>query len=176
MGYISIPVFYFHKTLISIVLTNYTVFSKINEWFLITGNKNIRHKFDFHVLLKLGGFPSFIEYITLSILTTRFIFTYYLLAIIHICCCCWVTKSCLTLYDPMYCSTEGFPVLPYLPDLFKLVSTESVKSSNHLCCSLLLLPSIFPSIRVFCNYSHSCLFKEVQLQKQVILYFAIPTL
>ena len=39
--------------------------------------------------------------------------------------------------------------------LFKLTSTNSVMSSNHLilCCPLLLLPSIFPSIRVFSNES-----------------------
>ena len=37
--------------------------------------------------------------------------------------------------------------------LLKLVSIESVMPSNHLvlCCPLLLLPSIFPSIRVFSN-------------------------
>ena len=37
--------------------------------------------------------------------------------------------------------------------LLKVISTESVIPSNHLilCCSLLLLVSIFPSIRVFCN-------------------------
>ena len=37
----------------------------------------------------------------------------------------------------------------------KLMSIESVMPSNHLilCCSLLLLPSIFPSIRVFSNES-----------------------
>ena len=37
--------------------------------------------------------------------------------------------------------------------LLKLTSTESVISSNHLivCCPLLLLPSIFPSIKVFSN-------------------------
>ena len=37
--------------------------------------------------------------------------------------------------------------------LHKLVSIESVMPSNHLilCCPLLLLPSIFPSIRVFSN-------------------------
>ena len=35
------------------------------------------------------------------------------------------------------------------------MSTESVMPSNHLslCCPLLLLPSIFPSIRVFSNES-----------------------
>ena len=37
--------------------------------------------------------------------------------------------------------------------LLKLVSIASVMPSNHLilCCPLLLLPSIFPSIRVFSN-------------------------
>ena len=39
--------------------------------------------------------------------------------------------------------------------LLKLMSTESVMPSNYLilCCPLLLLPSIFPSIRVFSNES-----------------------
>ena len=42
--------------------------------------------------------------------------------------------------------------------LLKLTSTESVILSNHLglCCPLLLLPSIFPSIRVFSNESVLC--------------------
>ena len=34
----------------------------------------------------------------------------------HICCCS-VAKSCLTLCDPMACSTPGFPVLHCLPEL-----------------------------------------------------------
>ena len=39
--------------------------------------------------------------------------------------------------------------------LLKLMSIELVMPSNHLilCCFLLLLPSIFPSIRVFSNGS-----------------------
>ena len=39
--------------------------------------------------------------------------------------------------------------------ILKLISVESVMPSNHLilCCPLLLLPSIFPSIRVFSNES-----------------------
>ena len=42
--------------------------------------------------------------------------------------------------------------------LLKLMSIESVMPSNHLilCRSLLLLPSIFPSIRVFSNESALC--------------------
>ena len=45
------------------------------------------------------------------------------------------------------------------PIVHKLMSTESVMASNHLilCHSLLLLPSIFPSIRVFSNESVLCL-------------------
>ena len=43
--------------------------------------------------------------------------------------------------------------------LLKLMSFESVMTSNHLilCCPLLLLPSIFPSIRVFPNESAFCI-------------------
>ena len=56
-----------------------------------------------------------------------------------------VAQSCVTLWDPMDCSTPGFPVLHQLPELAQT-------PSNHLilCCPL-LLPSIFPSIRVFSN-------------------------
>ena len=51
----------------------------------------------------------------------------------------------------MDCSTPGFPVLQYLLEFLKLVFIESVTLSNHLilCRPLLLLPSIFPSVRVF---------------------------
>ena len=43
--------------------------------------------------------------------------------------------------------------------LLKLMSIESVIPSNHiiLCCPLLLLPSIFPSIRVFAKESVLCI-------------------
>ena len=68
-------------------------------------------------------------------------------------CCCSVPKSYPTLLDLMSCSTPGFPIFHYLPCLLRLTSTESVMPSDHriLCCSLLLLPSIFTSIRVFSN-------------------------
>ena len=58
-----------------------------------------------------------------------------------------VAQSCLTLCDPMDCRTPGFPVHHQL----KLMSIASVMPSNHLVLDhpLLLLPSLFPSIRVF---------------------------
>ena len=70
-------------------------------------------------------------------------------------CCCSAAKSCLTPCNPMECSTPGFPVLHYSRILLKLMFIESVMLSNHLvlCHPLLLLPSIFPSIRAFSNES-----------------------
>ena len=49
----------------------------------------------------------------------------------------------------------GLPVHHQLPDTPKLMCTESVMPSNHLilCRPFLLLPAIFPSIRVFSNES-----------------------
>ena len=66
-----------------------------------------------------------------------------------------VTESCLTLCDPMDCSSPGLLSITNSQRLLKLMSIESVMLSNHLilCCPLLLLPSIFPSIRVFSNES-----------------------
>ena len=50
-------------------------------------------------------------------------------------------------------SPPGLPVHHQLPESPQTMSIESVMPSNHLilCCPLLLLPSIFPSIRVFSN-------------------------
>ena len=68
-------------------------------------------------------------------------------------CCCSVAQLCLTLCHPMDCSTPGFLSFTISRSLLRLMSIESVMPSNHLilCCPLLLLPSIFPSIRVFSN-------------------------
>ena len=43
--------------------------------------------------------------------------------------------------------------------LLKLMSIKSVMPSNHLilCCPLYLLPSIYPSIRIFSNESVLCI-------------------
>ena len=66
-----------------------------------------------------------------------------------------VTQSYLTLCDPMDCSMPGFLSITNSWSLLKLMSIESGMPSNHLilCRPLLLLPSIFPSIRVFSNES-----------------------
>ena len=58
--------------------------------------------------------------------------------------------SPVQLCDSTDCSTPGSSVLHYLPEFAQTMSIESVMPSNHLilCHPLLLLPSIFPSIRV----------------------------
>ena len=57
-----------------------------------------------------------------------------------------------TVCDPMDCSTTN-------SQLLKLMSIESVMPSSHLilCHPLLLLPSVFPSIRVFSNELSLCI-------------------
>ena len=63
--------------------------------------------------------------------------------------------SRVRLCDPMHRSKPGLPVHHQRPEFTQLTSIESVMPSKHLilCRPLLLLPSIFPSIRVFSNLS-----------------------
>ena len=62
-----------------------------------------------------------------------------------------VAQSCPTFCNPIDCSMPGFSVLHQLPELAQTQVVESVMQSNHLILylPLLLLPSIFPSNRVF---------------------------
>ena len=66
-----------------------------------------------------------------------------------------VVQSCLTLFNPMDCCMPGFPVHHQLMELAQTHVHQVSDAINHLilCCPLLLLPSILPSIRVFSNES-----------------------
>ena len=66
---------------------------------------------------------------------------------------CSVAQLCLTLWPPCTVTLQASLSFTISLNLLKLMSTESVMPSNHLifCRPLLLLPSIFPSIRVFSN-------------------------
>ena len=74
-----------------------------------------------------------------------------------------VSQSCCSVmshfFDPMDCSTPGSLSITNSQSLLKLMSIESVMPFNHLifCHPLLLLPSIFPRIRVFSNESVLCI-------------------
>ena len=70
-------------------------------------------------------------------------------------CCCSVAQSCLTLCNPMDCSMPGFPVLHYLEE-FAQPHVHWVNDDiqpSHPLSPLLLLSSVFPSIRVFSSES-----------------------
>ena len=88
---------------------------------------------------------------TFTFLVSSFSLSYHILHTL----CCSLIQLCPSLCDRMDWSTPGFPVLHYIFSLLKLMSIESMMPSNHLflCCPLLLLPWIFPSIRVFSNES-----------------------
>ena len=72
------------------------------------------------------------------------------------CCYCYsVAKSCPTLCHPMDCSSPGSSVLHYLLEFAQIHIHWVVILSNYLLLwyPFLLLPSIFPSIRVFSSES-----------------------
>ena len=68
--------------------------------------------------------------------------------------CGSVAQSCLTLCNPMNCSMQASLSFT-ISWMLKLMSIKSVMPSNYLilCHPPLLLPSIFPSIRIFSNES-----------------------
>ena len=78
----------------------------------------------------------------------------------YVCICIYilfssVSQLCPTPCDLMDCSMPGLLSVTNSWSLLKLMFIESVMPSNHLilCCPLLLLPSSFPSIRVFSSES-----------------------
>ena len=70
------------------------------------------------------------------------------------CHCCSVSHIWL-LETPWTAACQGSLSFTIFQNLFKLMFVESMMPFNHLilCCPLLLLPSVFPSIRVFSNES-----------------------
>ena len=60
---------------------------------------------------------------------------------------------------PWTAARQASPSITHYQSLLKLTSIESMLPSNHLllCRPLLLLPSIFPSIRIFSNESVLCI-------------------
>ena len=66
-----------------------------------------------------------------------------------------VAQSCPTLWDPMDCSTPGFPVHHQLPELTQthIHRVGNTIQPSHPLSSPFLPPSVFPRIRVFSNES-----------------------
>ena len=83
------------------------------------------------------------------------------------CCCCSVTQSCLTLCDPLDCSTSGTPVLHYLP--------ESVQTPVHWVSDAIQPshPLLLPSPPAFNLSQHQGLFQWVGSSHQVAKVFVL---
>ena len=81
-------------------------------------------------------------------------YTPFLLLSAGLCLFCAQSLSCVWLCKPMNCSMPGFPVFHYFPELAQTPVHWVGDTIYHILCPpLLLLPSIFPSIRVFSNES-----------------------
>ena len=78
--------------------------------------------------------------------------------IISTVCCCSFAQSCLALCGSIDCGVPCFPVLHYLPEFAQIHVCwvdDAIQPSHPL--SPLLLPSVFPSIRVFSNELGLCI-------------------
>ena len=70
--------------------------------------------------------------------------------------CCSVIKSCLTLCDPMDCSTAGFLSFTISLSLLKLMSM-------HWCCCLTISPSAASSSLCLQSFQHQVFYSELSL-------------
>ena len=81
---------------------------------------------------------------------------------VYFLCCCSVSQSCLTLCNPMDCSTPGYPVLHYLLELAQthvLWVSDAILVEWHLIlsCPHLPLPSAFSRHPIFSSESVLCI-------------------
>ena len=93
--------------------------------------------------------------------------------------CFSVAKSRLILWTPWTAGCQASLSLTISLSSPKFMSTESMMSSNHLilCHPLLLLPSIFPSIRVFSNESAVYIrWPKYQSFRFIIFFFRVSAL
>ena len=99
----------------------------------ITADADCSHEIKRHLLLKRKAMTNLVQFSSVQISS--------------------VAQSCLTLCDPMNHSMPGLPV--HLPESTQTHVHRVRDASNHLilCHPLLILPSIFPSIRFFSNES-----------------------
>ena len=70
-----------------------------------------------------------------------------------------IAESCLILCNPMDCSMPGFPIHHHLPESAQTHVHRVSDVIHHfiLYYPLLLLPSVFPSFRIFSNESVPCI-------------------
>ena len=99
--------------------------------------------------------PSVFVYIYMYIYTYIYIYIYTYTHISSV-----QLLTCVQLFaTPQTAACQASLSITNSQSLLKFMSIKSVMSSSHLilCCPLLFLPSIFPSIRVFLNESVLCI-------------------
>ena len=103
-----------------------------------------------------------------NIWKTFYIFNLFL----WVCCCCSVAQFCLTLCNPMNCSTPGFPVHHQLPDLAQthvyrvsdvIQPSHSLSSSSPPAFNLSQHQGLFQWVS---SSQHVAKVLELQLQRQ----------
>ena len=94
------------------------------------------------ILLLLEAIPHHPGYATCSF----FVFSLWHISVTALAtlkqCCCSVDKSCPTPCDPMNCSTPGFSVLHYLPEIAQTYVhwvSDAIHPSRSLACELLVM-------------------------------------
>ena len=101
-----------------------------------------------------------LKFLSLSLLVWWIILMGLLISIQLFCICFLFSSVHVWLFvTPWTAAHQASLSITNSQSLLKLMSIESVMPSNHLilCHPLLLLPSIFPSIRVFSNESALCI-------------------
>ena len=115
--------------------------------------KQLRKKWWNRIIWWMGmGWKGWREWPSLSIPLALFLtFRIVLMFLVAV-----IIQSCLTLGNPMDCSMSGSPLLSFTISWSFQTHVHWISDAiQHLilCCPLLLLPSIFPSIRVSSNES-----------------------
>ena len=104
---------------------------------------NVRHKIVEFFFKNIWSYASLRDCRIITIIITKLRSN-----VLRYCCYCSVAQACPNPCDPMDCSMPDLPVQNQLPEFTQTKVLESATPSNHLilCCPLLLLPSIFPSL------------------------------
>ena len=143
---------------------NEPLFVYKKHWFCVTSLQMLKLLSFFTIFSSFSHFPR--ERATLLHIIVFFSFLQILIIIIsfscictHYCCCCSISKSCPTFWDPMDAACQASLSFTVFLSLLKLMSIELTMPSNHLsqCHLLLFLPSILPRIKVFSNEPALCI-------------------
>ena len=136
---------------------------KVDDWIRVEGFFNPKRKLEENALSLYLCQNNIYIYHTYIWYTYKYIYIkiIYILYIYNLYQFSSVAQSCPTLWTPWTIARQASLSITNSQSLPKPMSIKSVMPSNHpiLCRPLLLLPSIFPSIRIFSNESEKRKYK-----------------